>query len=74
MTAAKPPRNAPATSPAEVAALLRRVIAAAQDGTLDASTPQARRLVRRLELVADAFDVLAATDRKAGEGASDAGS
>ena len=63
MAAAKPNFNAPAPSPAEVAALLRRVIAATEDGTLDSSSTPGRALVRRLELVAGAFDALAASDR-----------
>ena len=71
MTAAKHPRSAaapkPAPCPADVAALLRRVVAAVEDGTLDASSPRARRLVRRLGQVADAFDTIAATDRNPDE-------
>lgn len=55
MTAARHSRRAPAPKPApsptEVAALLRRVVAAVEDGTLDASSSRARRLVRRLDQV-----------------------
>ena len=64
MTAARQPHSAaalkPAPIPGDVAALLRRVVAAVADGTLDAASPRARWLVRRLEQVAAAFDLLAA--------------
>ena len=73
MTAANRPRSNPAPSPAEVAALLRRVVAAVEDGTLDASSSRARRLLRRLDQVADAFDTLAIADSSADEGTGDAG-
>lgn len=69
--AARHPRSAaapkPAPSPADVAALLRRVVAAVEDGTVDASSARACRLVRRLELVGDTFDEIAATDRNPDE-------
>ena len=74
MTAAKRPPSNPTpdpADPAEAAAFLRRLVAAVADGTLEASTPQARRLVRRLELVADAFDLLTIADRDADEDTGD---
>lgn len=77
MTAAKRPRNDPApdaADPAEVAAFLRRLVAAVADGTLEASSPQARRLVSRMELVADAFEALAAANRTSDEASTDADS
>ena len=75
MTAKRRPRNDPAANPAdpaEAAAFLRRLVAAVADGTLEASSPQARRLVSRMELVADAFEALAATNRTPDEDSTDA--
>ena len=76
MTAARHPGTEPAPKPGpdprEVAVLLRRLVAAVEDGTLDVSSPRARRLVRQLEQVADAFDEIADADRNPGEDTGDA--
>ena len=48
-----------AADPAEVARLIRELLAAVERGELEAREPAARLLVRRLETAAHAFEELA---------------
>lgn len=53
-----------APDPAEVARLLKELLAAVARSDFEAATPEARRLVARLEVAASAFDQLALSPRK----------
>ena len=50
---------------AEAAAMLGRVVAAVNDGTLRADSDEAKRLLRRIEGAVAALEVVAAAETKA---------
>jgi hypothetical protein len=60
MTATKSNATQDVPDPEEVAALIRRLLAAVYEGKLDPSGSAGARLVARLEALATAFEALAA--------------
>lgn len=55
-------RATDAPVPAEAASAMRRVLAAVHAGDLDAASPQARALLRRMEGAVAALEVQTGTD------------